>query len=51
LVAGFKEIYNQHVMHRDFKLANILIHFENEDLVLKHINDATERANIVKAKL
>jgi serine/threonine-protein kinase ULK2 len=26
LVAGFKEIYKQQVMHRDLKLANILVH-------------------------
>lgn len=27
LVKGFKEIYKQQVMHRDLKLANILVHF------------------------
>lgn len=26
LVNGFKEIYKQQVMHRDLKLANILVH-------------------------
>jgi serine/threonine protein kinase len=29
LVAGFKEIYKQEIMHRDVKLANILVHFPN----------------------
>lgn len=31
LVAGFKEIYKQKVMHRDLKLANILVHFPKYD--------------------
>ena len=30
LVNGFKEIYKQQVMHRDLKLANILIHFSGQ---------------------
>lgn len=30
LVNGFKEIYKQQVMHRDVKLANILIHFTGD---------------------
>ncbi|CDW86267.1 protein kinase domain containing protein [Stylonychia lemnae] len=51
LVSGFKEIYNCQVMHRDFKLANILVHFENEDMLLKHIPDAKDRENVLKAKL
>jgi serine/threonine protein kinase len=31
LVAGFKEIYKSQVMHRDLKLANIMIHFPKEN--------------------
>lgn len=31
LVNGFKEIYKQQVMHRDLKLANILLHFTGEN--------------------
>ena len=32
LVAGFKEIYKKQVMHRDLKLANILVHLPKTDL-------------------
>ena len=39
LVAGFKEIYKMQVMHRDLKLANILVHFPNEDMSFKHTKD------------
>ena len=39
LVAGFKEIYKMQVMHRDLKLANILVHFSGEDLSAKEITD------------
>lgn len=31
IVAGFKKIYEQQVMHRDLKLANILVHFPDND--------------------
>lgn len=32
LVAGFKEIYKKQVMHRDLKLANILVHLPKTDM-------------------
>lgn len=35
LVSGFKEIYKQKVMHRDLKLANILVHFPGKDFSFK----------------
>jgi len=37
LVGGFKEIYKQQVMHRDLKLANILVHFDDESFNFKGI--------------
>lgn len=43
IVYGFKEIYKQKVMHRDLKLANILINFPNEDLSFKHIKNPIEK--------
>ena len=39
LVEGFKDIYKKGVMHRDLKLANILVHLPNEDLNFKEIKD------------
>ena len=39
LVNGFKEIYKMQVMHRDLKLANILVHFPDEDFSFKDIKD------------
>ena len=39
LVNGFKEIYKMNVMHRDLKLANILIHFPFEDFTFPEIKD------------
>jgi serine/threonine protein kinase len=44
LVAGFKEIYKQQVMHRDLKLANILVHFPDEDMKFKNAADTNEKA-------
>jgi serine/threonine-protein kinase ULK/ATG1 len=38
LVSGFKEIYKQKVMHRDLKLANILVNFPGKDLTFKDLN-------------
>ena len=35
LVLGFQEIYKQKVMHRDLKLANILVNFPGKDLSFK----------------
>ncbi len=43
LVEGFKEIYKKGVMHRDLKLANILVHLPNEDLTFKEIRDLDEK--------
>ena len=40
-----------HVMHRDLKLANILVHFPNEDLAFRHIQDPVERKELQRAKL
>ena len=37
LVSGFKEIYKQKVMHRDLKLANILVHFPGKDFSFKQM--------------
>ena len=39
LVEGFKEIYKKGVMHRDLKLANILVHLPLEDLSFKDVKD------------
>lgn len=39
LVNGFKDIYKMNVIHRDLKLANILIHFPNEDFTFPEILD------------
>lgn len=43
LVAGFKEIYKMQVMHRDLKLANILVHFPNEDVSYKDVKDPVQK--------
>lgn len=43
LVAGFKEIYKMQVMHRDLKLANILVHFPNEDFSASEIPEGVQR--------
>lgn len=54
LVNGFKEIYKQQVMHRDVKLANILIHFtgDQEKFTLRQIeqepNPAEREAKLIK---
>ena len=51
LVSGFKEIYKQQVMHRDLKLANILVHFPEEDLKFKDITNLDEKAFLISQKL
>lgn len=38
-------------MHRDLKLANILVHFPSEDLMMNHLKDTRERNEAVKTKL
>ena len=43
LVSGFKEIYKMQVMHRDLKLANILVHFPNEDVQFRDEKDPVQR--------
>lgn len=43
LVAGFKEIYKMQVMHRDLKLANILVNFPNEDMSFKDVKDPHQK--------
>jgi serine/threonine protein kinase len=39
LVEGFKDIYKKGVMHRDLKLANIMVHLPNEDLTFGAVKD------------
>lgn len=34
VVFGFQEIYKQQVMHRDLKLANILVHFPKHQFII-----------------
>lgn len=51
LVNGFKEIYKQQVMHRDLKLANILLHFPNEDFDTRVFANQTEKIDYVNAKM
>ena len=43
IVEGFKEIYSKGIMHRDLKLANILVHFPKEDLTFYDIENAEEK--------
>ena len=33
IIQGMRDMYNVNVIHRDLKLANILIHFPNVDLL------------------
>lgn len=52
LVSGFKEIYKQEVMHRDVKLANILVHLPNENFdQINKIANPVQRKNAMKEKL
>jgi serine/threonine protein kinase len=52
LVQGFKEIYSHQVMHRDLKLANILVHFPNEDFSdIEDIRDPIDRELMLTEKL
>ena len=30
IISAFKQIHNKHIMHRDIKLQNMLLHFDNE---------------------
>lgn len=48
LVAGFKEIYKQQVMHRDLKLANILVNFPDEDFNFNGLKNLDEKARKIK---
>lgn len=43
IVEGFKKIYENKVMHRDLKLANILIHFKDPNFRADSIKDERER--------
>lgn len=51
LVAGFKEIYKQQVMHRDLKLANILVNFPDEFVNFNSIKNLDEKALMMKQRL
>ena len=53
---GFKEIYKKQVMHRDLKLANILIHFSDPFVLeemqkFRKLSDAQEKLDELKAGL
>lgn len=43
IVAGFMKIYENKVMHRDLKLANILIHFNEPDFKADSLKDEVSR--------
>jgi serine/threonine protein kinase len=43
LVKGFKDIFARGVMHRDLKLANILVHFPYHDLSFTDIVDPEKK--------
>jgi serine/threonine protein kinase len=51
IVQGFKEIYRMQVMHGDLKLANILVHFPNEEMQYKDIKEPIEKIEIIRKKL
>lgn len=51
VVDGFKEIYKKGVMHRDLKLANILVHLPNEDLTFKDIRELDQKKIEVNKRL
>lgn len=51
LVAGFKEIYKMQVMHRDLKLANILVHFPDEDFSPRDSLDPIQRIMYFQERL
>jgi hypothetical protein len=38
-------------MHRDLKLANILVHFPEEDLKFKDVTNLDEKAYLISQKL
>ena len=44
IVQGFKEIYKHRVMHRDLKLANILLHFNSDDFDFDTMKDEVSRS-------
>lgn len=48
---GFKEIYRHQVMHRDLKLANILIHFPFEDFNKMNFPSQTAKMDFINTKL
>ena len=51
IVEGFKDIYKKNVMHRDLKLANILVHLNNEDLTFKNIKDKDDKKQMTNSRL
>lgn len=51
MVEGFKEIYKMQVMHRDLKLANILVHFPEIDMSVPEQTDLVQRALQINQKL
>ena len=48
---GFKKIYEKQVVHRDLKLANILVHFPNDNLWPRQIKNLEERKAFQKERL
>ncbi|CDW75810.1 protein kinase domain containing protein [Stylonychia lemnae] len=49
IVMGFKEIYKKEVMHRDLKLANILVHFKDPQVqAAEQISNLQERKEQVE---
>jgi len=50
-VEGFKDIYKKSVMHRDVKLANILVHLPLEDLTFRDVKNLEERKALINARL
>jgi serine/threonine-protein kinase ULK/ATG1 len=50
-VSGFKEIYKQQVMHRDLKLANILLHFPNEDFDTRQFKSQTAKIDYMNDRM
>ena len=51
MVDGFKEIYKMNVMHRDLKLANILVHFPDLNMEVKDDNSMISRTHQINNKL
>ncbi len=50
-MSGFKEIYKQQVMHRDLKLANILLHFPNEDFDTRQFKSQTAKIDYMNDRM